>query len=754
MFKLVLALFAVSALAADIEAPVISLNLAHGSEGDSAHASNSNFADECCNGVACDGTASTDICELPVASAYDHHDGDISGSIEIVYSVFVESLPGKDPEQVTGDSTLTSAAFTNKITPTSSEYDAFRGEFVLNYDVVDGAGNAAETVTYALIMRDTIPPSYMGVDLNQAAEYGDVASTFNAISIANFEDSYDGSYVSINFNHAGTETTISSSFASPDTTSAFAVPTVVIANNHLCAETTATAIVSDYADIFGSANDDNKATMTFTYSLSDASPPAISMATDESSMIAGTECHGDHTVEGYPYSSGASATDKSCNCMGSATLTTGAGACQTSCTTAYTKALGASKKVGSVIVTCQAEDYKSKTASLASSAITIVDTEAPTLTLGTSSSSYKNTLSEDGHADPEAYTSFYNISASDNFQHSSTIQHSAGYLQDASDIEELKDFYTCTDTCSADADLTVTSTWHKTTGADCDAIGDDTTQISIVDVGTYLLKYVCTDEAGNTARKCRTIYNQDHTIPVLNFIAEGNSQGPCATETCVGVPAGTGNYVDEGATCSDTVDGVISELVEVSGDVVSLAVIGTYQITYDCTDSAGNEATSIVRTVKVYDSVCPTCTIPDDTILLTIEASFPYTDDAVTCTDNLNFASSEALEEPATVTGEVDVEETGTYVLSYHATDAAQNTNFATKGGVACNADIHQARTIVVQDTLKPIITLKDQMTLMEESSSSVNGWLLGAIASSVAGVAIVGFAATRRSTVATSVPV
>merc|ERR1712046_231454 len=108
---------------------------------------------------------------------------------------------------------------------------------------------------------------------------------------------------------------------------------------------------------------------------------------------------------------------------------------------------------------------------------------------------------------------------------------------------------------------------------------------------------------------CRTIYNQDHTVPILNFIAQDNDKGPCKGSgmTCTGVAAGDGNYVDEGATCSDTVDGVISELVEVSGDVVSLANIDTYHITYDST----------------------------------IEASFPYDDDAVTCSDDRPFTAGQ-----------------------------------------------------------------------------------------------------------------
>merc|ERR1711881_561687 len=42
---------------------------------------------------------------------------------------------------------------------------------------------------------------------------------------------------------------------------------------------------------------------------------------------------------------------------------------------------------------------------------------------------------------------------------------------------------------------------------------------------------------------------------------------------------------------------------------------------------------------------------------------------------------------------------------------------------------------------------------MAEESTSSVNGWVVGAIASAVAGLALLGYS-TRRTAVATSVPV
>ena len=105
-------------------------------------------------------------------------------------------------------------------------------------------------------------------------------------------------------------------------------------------------------------------------------------------------------------------------------------------------------------------------------------------------------------------------------------------------------------------------------------------------------------------------------------------------------------------------------------------------------------------------------------------------------------------------------------------------------------------RLVKVQDTLRPVITLKYKGSVVakgthdlsgvgettnpkyeadtksdtdatlnykdpgtahslmaEETTSSVNGWVLGAIASAVAGLALLGYS-TRRTAVATSVPV
>ena len=58
-------------------------------------------------------------------------------------------------------------------------------------------------------------------------------------------------------------------------------------------------------------------------------------------------------------------------------------------------------------------------------------------------------------------------------------------------------------------------------------------------------------------------------------------------------------YTDDGATCSDNEDGDILSQVEVSGQVVSMSTPGTYEIYYNCSDSDGNAAQTLTRTVVV-----------------------------------------------------------------------------------------------------------------------------------------------------------
>merc|ERR1711881_690313 len=363
--------------------------------------------------------------------------------------------------------------------------------------------------------------------------------------------------------------------------------------------------------------------------------------------------------------------------------------------------------------------------------------------------------------------------------------------------------------------------------------------------GQYSIKYQAEDSAGLTKYVCRDILNVDHTFPIIQILGSDQMTLEATHQ---------GNYIDDGATCSDQVDGVISQNVEVSGDVVNLSKVGTYTITYNCKDSANNAAPAARRTVVVAQTSCPRCHVYG-AHTVNHEASFPYADPGARCSDVIDGSTatqcyhsavdSDVITTAVACTSEnmVDVGTTGTYKIEYKAenTVGLWNDDPKCRGGA-----ISYRRTVVVMDTLRPVITLKydkdgvsgplpdslvaqgamgnhkggtdgtgkgynDETTqsgfteeehngkaapypslaangetaakqgyfnptsvgdtlagypthpnvqgdpqshwMAEESTSSVNGWVVGAIASAVAGLALLGYS-TRRTAVATSVPV
>merc|ERR1711871_767079 len=360
--------------------------------------------------------------------------------------------------------------------------------------------------------------------------------------------------------------------------------------------------------------------------------------------------------------------------------------------------------------------------------------------------------------------------------------------------------------------------------------------------GDYSITYEAMDSAGHKHSACRDIYNVDHTFPIIQILGSDQMTLEATHQ---------GNYIDDGATCSDQVDGVISQNVEVSGDVVNLSKVGTYTITYNCKDSANNAAPAARRTVVVAQTSCPRCYVFGK-YEINHEASFPYADAGAACSDVIDgtvstecYTSRDGLGSdgtPDTVAADckgstlVDVETTGTYTIKYRA----QNTVGLWNDGLNCRGGPKSyLRTIAVMDTLRPVISLKYKYSatgldtlvargtagnndgqsdgsgtgansdlgldnedegaypgktndivdtssgaypagnlatlypswkhgpnaqfkdpethlpalMAEESTSSVNGWVVGAIASAVAGLALLGYS-TRRTAVATSVPV
>ena len=79
----------------------------------------------------------------------------------------------------------------------------------------------------------------------------------------------------------------------------------------------------------------------------------------------------------------------------------------------------------------------------------------------------------------------------------------------------------------------------------------------------------------------------DAVVPVLTLLGENPAS----------VPSGT-SYSDAGATALDNIDGNITASIRVTSDV-NTSIVGTYTVTYNVSDFAGNTAAPITRTVDV-----------------------------------------------------------------------------------------------------------------------------------------------------------
>ena len=143
-------------------------------------------------------------------------------------------------------------------------------------------------------------------------------------------------------------------------------------------------------------------------------------------------------------------------------------------------------------------------------------------------------------------------------------------------------------------------------------------------------------------------------------------------------------YTDPGATWTDDLDG--SGIVLSNSDFND-SQVGTYILDYQFSDSSGNPAVAVSRTVYVLDLTPPVVDlIGDDTIAH--EAGTPYLDAGAVWSDNLDGNGT------VSAVGQVDQMIPGIYLLRFDWEDQAGNQ--ATT----------QNRTVIVQDTQAPVISL------------------------------------------------
>lgn len=110
-------------------------------------------------------------------------------------------------------------------------------------------------------------------------------------------------------------------------------------------------------------------------------------------------------------------------------------------------------------------------------------------------------------------------------------------------------------------------------------------------------RVIVTDQ-GN--RRVQIFGSSDSTPPVITL------NGDAIVTLLVGE-----TYNDAGATASDDVDGDLTAAI-VTGSTVDTSTAGTYAVTYDVSDSAGNAAVQVTRTVEVQSPAQATENLIDD----------------------------------------------------------------------------------------------------------------------------------------------
>ena len=228
------------------------------------------------------------------------------------------------------------------------------------------------------------------------------------------------------------------------------------------------------------------------------------------------------------------------------------------------------------------------------------------------------------------------------------------------------------------------ATWTDGVDGNGTAVLSGSVNVSVP--GVYTLTYSKSDVAGNAATQVtRTVTVQDSTIPVITLSGSSSVTHEAATA-----------YSDAGATWADTLDG--SGSASANGSV-NANVLGVYVLAYSKSDVAGNVATQVTRTVTVEDTTIPVITLFGSSAV-THEAANAYSDAGATWTDTLDGNGS------VSANGSVNVNVPGVYILTYSKSDAA--------GNVAAQV----TRTVTVQDTTLPVITLNGESNASHEAGA------------------------------------
>ena len=233
--------------------------------------------------------------------------------------------------------------------------------------------------------------------------------------------------------------------------------------------------------------------------------------------------------------------------------------------------------------------------------------------------------------------------------------------------------------CAAEYESPGAMAWDDCDGDISEHVEVDISALDLGNAGEYQVYYSATDSSGNTSDSVtRYVQVVDTSPPVITLIGDSEIVVEC------GDP-----YDEQGADAWDECDDDVSDEVVIGGDEVNVNRTGTYVITYNVSDEAGNPADEVIRIVRVVDTTPPEISLLGDDEVI-VECGDLYEDAGATASDHCDGDLTEAI----VTAGEVDVNTVGEYVITYDVADGAG----------------HEAETVErvirVEDTTPPVITL------------------------------------------------
>ncbi len=200
-------------------------------------------------------------------------------------------------------------------------------------------------------------------------------------------------------------------------------------------------------------------------------------------------------------------------------------------------------------------------------------------------------------------------------------------------------------------------------------------------LATILIFHAACDSSGGS----RT----DTTAPVIT-LAGANPQIIAVGEA----------YTELGATATDNRDGDLTASIVINASTVDSAVPGTYLVTYNVSDAAGNAATTVTRTVVYEDRTPPVITLQGDDPQVIILGN-PYVELGATATDNVD---GDLTNDIVIDSSSVNLGAVGEYEVTYDVSDAAGNAAATVTRTVRIDPPVPGQAQVTVEGDIKQLV--------------------------------------------------